>query len=73
MRLALARIWRIRPLIPGWAPEGFVRDPDKTKATGHAVFSYHSQEDPDNLYFYIDQWHGEEKGRSTPVSLGRAE
>jgi hypothetical protein len=50
-----------RPLTPGWAPEGFVRDPDKTKATGHAVFSYHSQEDPDNLYFYIDQWHGEEQ------------
>ena len=50
-----------RPLIPGWAPEGFVRDPDETKATGHAVFSYHSQEDPDNLYFYIDQWHGEEQ------------
>lgn len=50
-----------RPLIPGWAPEGFVRDPDETKATGHAVFSYHSQEDPDNLYFYIDQWHGQEQ------------
>lgn len=50
-----------RPLTPGWTPEGFVQDPDRGTASGHAVFSYYSQEDPDNCYFRIDQWHGEEK------------
>lgn len=50
-----------RPLTPSWVPEGFAQDPDRTKAAGHAVFSYYSQEDPDHRFFRIEQWHGEEQ------------
>lgn len=50
-----------RPLTPGWTPEGFVQDTNRTKAAGHAVFSYYFREDPDHRYFQIEQWHGEEQ------------
>lgn len=50
-----------RPLIPGWAPEGFILDKDQSTVQGHAVFFYRSQEDPDHRYFYVEQWHGQEQ------------
>ena len=50
-----------RPLTPGWAPEGFVLDKDRSTVQGHAVFSYSSQEDPEHRNFRVEQWHGEEQ------------
>ncbi len=50
-----------RPLTPGWTPEGFDLDKDRSTVQGHAVFSYHSQEDPDHRYFQVEQWHGQEQ------------
>lgn len=50
-----------RPLTPGWTPEGFTLDKDRSTVQGHAVFSYHSREDPDHRYFSVEQWHGQEQ------------
>ncbi|MCI9577579.1 MAG: DUF4367 domain-containing protein [Oscillibacter sp.] len=50
-----------QPLIPGWTPEGFLLDKDRSTAQGHAVFFYYSQEDPEHRNFRVDQWHGQEQ------------
>ena len=50
-----------RPLTPGWIPEGFVLNKDRSTVQGHAVFFYYSQEDPDHRSFRVDQWHGQEQ------------
>ena len=50
-----------QPLTPGWIPEGFLLDKDRSTAQGHAVFFYYSQEDPEHRSFRVDQWHGQEQ------------
>ncbi len=50
-----------RPLTPGWTPEGFALDEDRSTVQGHAVFTYRSREGTESRYFSVEQWHGQEQ------------